>query len=234
MTWFIVYIVAVILVIPCIIYGSYATTHVQAIYDKYSRVGSKKYIAALELVQTVFEKENIDDVTIAEINGNLTDCYDPRHKVVKLSTSTIRSTSISALGVTAHELGHVLQDHKKTFLFRLRTACVPFINFVSRAFVPLLVIGSLLSFSFYIPVVGNIVCWISVGLYALSFIFYLITLPLEYDASKRALKILEEYDILDGSELNNAKMVLKAAISTYLRAAPLSISTNISTAICFL
>lgn len=215
MTWFIVYIVAIVLVIPCIIYGSYATTHVQAIYNKYSRVGSKKYIASVELAQTFFEKEGIDDVSVAEINGNLTDCYDSKHKVVKLSSSTIRSTSIAALGVTAHELGHVMQDHKKTFLFRFRTLFVPFVNFVSRAFVPLLVIGSLFSFTFYLPVVGNIICWISVGLYALSFIFYLITLPLEYNASKRAIKMLTDYDILDESEIAGAKSVLKAAISTY-------------------
>ena len=215
MSAYIVYIVAVALILPCIIYGSYATTHVQAVYNKYSKVASKKFIASVELATKILEKEGIDDVSVAEINGNLTDCYDPKHKVVKLSTNTIRSTSIAALGVTAHEFGHVIQDHKKTLLFRLRTACVPVLNFVSRAFVPILIIGTLFSFTFYLPTVGNIICWISVALYGLTFLFYLITLPLERDASKKALKILADYDILDSNELVGAKQVLSAAIMTY-------------------
>lgn len=223
MDWYIVYIVSVILIIPCLILGSISTTKVSTTFDKYSKILSRKGINSCELAQKIMNYAGIDDVDIAEINGKLTDCYDSKHKVVKLSSATIRSTSVAALGVTAHELGHAIQDHKKTFMFRLRRVLVPTFNFFSRAFVPLLVIGTLLSFVFYIPNVGDIVCWISVGMYAMSLIFHLITLPLEFDASKRALKLLEELEILERDELDGAKAVLRAAIYTYISALAVSL-----------
>lgn len=218
MDWFIVYIVATVLIFPCLIIGSYSTTKVNSTFDRYAKVLSKKGITSCEVAKILVEKFKLDDVSIAEINGKLTDCYDSKHKVIKLSSSVIRSSSLAAIGVTAHELGHAMQDKEKMSLFRFRNFFVPVANFFSRAFVPIMIVGTLLSFTFYIPYVGNIICWISVATYGLSFIFYLITVPLEKNASKRALKMLQEAEILDYTETKSAKSVLDAAFLTYIAA----------------
>ncbi len=223
MDWYIVYIVMSILVVPCLILGSICNARINIVFDKSSKILSRKNITAAELAVKLLEHAEIDNVDVAEINGKLTDCYDSKHKVVKLSTSVIRSSSVAALGITAHEIGHAVQDHKKMWLFRFRQTFVPIVNLVSRAFVPLIVVGTLLSFAFYLPTIGNIICWASAVLYGLSFLFYLITLPLERDASKKALKMLEELNALDNDELYTAKQVLKAALYTYLSAFTVSL-----------
>ncbi len=223
MEWYIVYIVMSLLIIPCLILGSFSNARVNAVFDKSSKILSRKGITSCELAEQMLSHAGIDDVSIAEINGKLSDCYDSKHKVVKLSTSVIRSSSVAALGITAHEIGHAVQDHKKMWLFRFRQTFVPIVNLVSRAFVPLIVVGTLLSFAFYLPMVGNIICWISAVLYGLSFLFYLITLPLERDASKKALQLLEELNALDNDELYTAKAVLRTALYTYLSAFTISL-----------
>ena len=162
------------------------------------------------------ELAGIEGVDIVQINGRFTDCYDPRHKVVKLSTATYGSSSVAALGVCAHEVGHAIQDAKGSFLFRLRLALVPVINFVSKLFVPLVLFGSILSFVLYIESVGYYITIAAVILYGASMIFYMLTLPLEYDASKKAVQLLRDTGTLTGGELDSAKKVLKAAIQTYV------------------
>lgn len=223
MDLYIVYIVMSILIIPCLILGSFCNARVHSVFERNSKINSRKGITGVELAEKMLNHAGIDDVDIAEINGRLSDCYDPKHKVVKLSSAVIRSSSVAALGITAHEIGHAVQDHKNMWLFRFRKIFVPIVNFVSRAFVPLVVVGTLLSFAFYLPEVGNIICWISAGLYGLSFLFYLITLPLERDASKKALKMLEELGVLENDELYAAKNVLRTALYTYLSAFTISL-----------
>ena len=138
------------------------------------------------------------------------------YQVVKLSKATYSSVSIAALGVVAHEVGHAIQDHKNMTLFKIREFLVPVVNFISRAYVPLILIGSLLSFTFYIPTVGFAICWASVALYGASLLFNFATLGIEKDASKKALDLMAETDYFSNEELRHAKQVLQAAIGTYI------------------
>ncbi len=223
MDWSIVYIVAALLILPAFIYGGISQVSATNTYDKYSTAMSESGITASELAKKLLDQAGIKGVDVVKINGSMTDCYDPRHKVVKLSSTTYDSSSISALGVCAHEVGHALQDANKSFLFRLRIALVPVVNFLSRMFIPLVLLGSILSFAVQIEAVGFYITWAAVIMYGASMIFYLVTLPLEHDASKKALQMLRETGTLNGSELSSANKVLKAAIQTYISALVTSI-----------
>lgn len=216
MNWTLVYILAAVLLLPAFIYGGLSQIMATSTFERYSKIAAHSGITANELTKKLLEISGIEGVDVIKIDGRLTDCYDPRHKVVKLSTATYDSASVSALGVCAHEVGHAIQDAKGSFLFRLRIALVPVINFMSKLFLPLILLGSILSFALYIESIGYYITLASVVLYGASMLFYMITLPLEYDASKRALQILRETGTLTGSELDSAKKVLKAAIQTYV------------------
>ncbi len=218
MDWTLLYIITIILILPCFIYGVITQNGVYSTFEKFSKVSAKSGITASELSQKLLNASGIDNVEVVNIDGKLTDCYDSKHKVVKLSTSTYLSSSVSALGVCAHEIGHAVQDKNKNVLFKIRTFLVPILNFFTRAFVPLILIGSILSFGFYLVSIGYYIIWASVILYGLSFLFYLVTLSLEFDASKKALKLLEETGTLDSEELDQAKKVLSAAAKTYIAA----------------
>lgn len=216
--WYIVYFLSIVLFIPSLILGVVSQNKTVSTFEKYSKYTTLCKITASELSLVLLANAGIKDVKIEQINGKLTDCYDPRNKVLKLSSSTINSTSVAALGVCAHEVGHAIQHNRNMFVFRLRTILVPIMNFFSRAFCPLVLIGSLLSFTFYLPNIGLVILWGSVISYGLSFLFYLVTLPLEYDASKRAGEILEKCDCFTPEEIEGSKKVLNAAIWTYISA----------------
>lgn len=216
MDWITLYIVATILILPSLIYGTYAQNAVHSTFERYSKEASNCNLSASELCEMLLEKAGIDDVDVELINGKLTDCYDSKHKVVKLSESTYNSISVASLGVASHEIGHAIQDHNKSFLFRLRIFLVPILNFASRAFIPLILLGSILGFTFGIPVVGY---WVTMGsliLYGGSTLFSLLTLPLEFDASKKALKMLKDLNIMSETELEKTKKVLSCAAQTYV------------------
>ena len=216
MDWILVYIVAAILILPAFIYGGISQIMATNTFDKYSKNLAQSGITASELAKKLLENAGITDVEVVKIDGRLTDCYDPRHKVVKLSSATYDSSSIAALGVCAHEVGHAVQDAKGTFLFRLRSAVVPVVNFLSKLYLPLVLIGSIFGFALMIEPLGYYLVWAAVIMYGANTIFYFITLPLEHDASKRALQMLRETETLNGSELASANNVLKAAIQTYI------------------
>lgn len=218
MDWSLVYIIAAILILPAFIYGGISQIAANNAFEKYSKSIAHSGITASELTKKLLEAQGITNVEVVRINGRLTDCYDPVHKVVKLSDATYNSSSIAALGVCAHEVGHAVQDARKTFLFRLRIFLVPIVNFMSRLYIPLIFAGSILSFMLYIETIGYYLCWAAVIMYAASMLFYLVTLPLEHDASKRAAQMLRETGTLTGGELDSAKVVLKAAIQTYVAA----------------
>lgn len=218
MDWMLIYIIAAVLIIPIFIYGLISQANVNATFEKYSKKLADNGITASELAEKLLESQNITNVKVFRINGKLTDCYDPRNKVVKLSDEVYNSSSISALGVCAHEIGHACQDAQKNFLFRLRQMVIPVTNFITRAFIPLILIGAVLNSMFYLPIVGYYITLSSVILYGASLLVYFVTLPLEYDASKKALVMLEKNEILSRDDLNCARAVLKAAIHTYIAA----------------
>lgn len=216
--WYVVYIASIFLFVPSLILGYIAQRKTVTTFDKYSKYKSVCGITAADFANILLSKAGINDVEIVKVNGKLTDCYDPSNKVLKLSESTYNSVSMASLGVCAHEVGHAIQHHEKMAVFSIRSAIVPVMNLFSKAFFPLVIIGSLLSFTFNLPNIGIYILWGSVIMYGLSFVFYLVTLPLEYDASNRAIKLLKDCSFFLPEEIAISKKVLNAAIWTYITA----------------
>jgi len=216
--WYVVYIASILLFFPSLILGYIAQRKTEKVFNEYSKYKCLCGVNSSELSSILLSKAGITDVEIVPINGKLTDCYDPSNKILRLSDSTRNSQSIAALGVCAHEVGHAIQHHNKMTFFTIRLIIAPISNFFSKAFFPLMIIGSLLSFTFNLPNIGIYVLWFSVIMYGLSFVFYLVTLPLEYDASKKAVAILNDCSFFVPEEVQAAKKVLKAAIWTYVSA----------------
>lgn len=216
MDWVTIYIITALSILPVFIYGLISQSRVQSTFEKYSKefAGNKP---ASETTHEILSRAGITNVDIVRINGKLTDCYDSHHKVIKLSSGVFDSNSIAALGIAAHEAGHAIQDSKKNFIFRARQIIIPITNFISRAFIPLLFIGAILNYMFFLPIIGYYTTIISVILYGGSLLVYFVTLPLEYDASKKALILLSESGFSE-DELTGTKKVLNAAIHTYISA----------------
>lgn len=216
MDWITIYIIAGILILPVFIYGSYCQIKIDKVYDEYIRVNAQSGVCAAEMAYKMLAKAGISNVNVVKSNGKLTDCYDPRHRIIKLSKEVYYSSSIAALGVAAHEVGHAIQHHKKSPLFMVRRAISPFVGFISRAFLPLVLLGSLFNIMLFLPTIGYYTVFGSLIFYGASLIFEIVTLPLEFNASKRALEYLKETDTLSDYELSKAKQVLSAAAQTYV------------------
>lgn len=204
-----------LLIIPGLILSVIAQVAVQNAYNKYSRIRAKSGVTADALAEKLLY-ENGCNVSIHPIKGNLTDNYNPRNKTLSLSQSTYGRNSVAALGVAAHEVGHAVQDEKHYVLLKFRSAIVPVVNFGSGLAVPLVILGVLLELFIENPTVGSFFITLGIAAYALATVFSLITLPVEINASRRAMHMLSESGALDGEELHGAKKVLTAAAMTYL------------------
>lgn len=195
-----------ILVIPGLLLGLYAQFKVKSTFDRYSRIRTKSGLTAEQAARALLSRGGSTNVTISRVNGSLTDHYDPSSKTLRLSDSVYGSDSVAAVGVAAHECGHALQEHDGYGLLKLRTALVPVVNIGSSLYLPIFMAGLLFSWE-PLQMVG-ILC------FGLTLLFSLVTLPVEINASKRALGMLE--GVLDAEELQGAKAVLSAAALTYL------------------
>ena len=195
-----------ILVIPGLLLGLYAQFKVKSTFARYSRVRTKTGLTAEAAARMLLSRGGSTNVTISRVNGSLTDHYDPSSKTLRLSDSVYGSDSVAAVGVAAHECGHALQEHDGYGLLKLRTALVPVVNIGSSLYLPIFMAGLLFSWE-PLQMVG-ILC------FGLTLLFSLVTLPVEINASKRALGMLE--GVLDAEELQGAKAVLSAAALTYL------------------
>lgn len=195
-----------ILVIPGLLLGLYAQFKVKSTFDRYSRVRTKSGLTAEAAARMLLSRGGSTNVTISRVNGSLTDHYDPSSKTLRLSDSVYGSDSVAAVGVAAHECGHALQEHDGYGLLKLRTALVPVVNIGSSLYLPIFMAGLLFSWE-PLQMVG-ILC------FGLTLLFSLVTLPVEINASKRALGMLE--GVLDAEELQGARAVLSAAALTYL------------------
>lgn len=211
-----------IFVLPALLLSLWAQAKVKSSFSKYDKVLSKRNITGAQAAKYLLQKNGITDVKIAHINGNLTDNYNPLNKVLSLSDSTYSSTSIAAIGVAAHETGHAIQHAFSYKPLNFRKSLVPVANIGSQ-FGPSLVIFGLIfgasaqaaeSYS-----LANLITQIGILLFSLSVLFYLVTLPVEFNASKRALEILESSNTLDSEELKATKKVLSAAAMTYVASA---------------
>ena len=210
--WDPTYILVVIGAIICMI----ASAKVKTTFNKYSQYRSYSGMNGAQVAQRVLEAAGIYDVTVRHVSGNLTDHYDPSTKTVNLSDPVYNSYSVAALGVAAHECGHAIQDAESYAPLKIRGAIVPVVNFGATISWPLILIGIVLGGSRTLIMLG-------VLLFSLTVIFQLVTLPVEFNASSRALKILGNSHILYDDEISGARKVLTAAALTYVAAAASSI-----------
>jgi Zn-dependent membrane protease YugP len=187
-----------------------ASINVNRTYKRYSKIGNSRGITSQQAAEAILHSAGIYDVRIERIKGNLTDHYSPNEKVLRLSDSVYGSTSVAAIGVAAHECGHAIQHQVGYAPLKLRSASVPIANIGSILSWPLILIGLLLG-SFGLAQIG-------VFLFVFVVAFQLITLPVEFDASSRALKVLNQQNMLFGDEMSGARKVLKAAALTYVAA----------------
>lgn len=210
-----------ILVLPAIILAVIAQGKVSSTFDKYSRVPSRIGMTGAEAARRIMELNGIYDVSIERVAGNLTDHYDPSKKVLRLSDNVYSSSSIAAIGVAAHETGHAIQHARGYAPLSLRSIMVPAVNFGSRLFLPLILLGLLFSFS---SAMGNSLITLGIILFGITVLFTLVTLPVEFNASKRAIACLTESRILYDDEVDGAKKVLSAAAMTYVASAAMAIA----------
>lgn len=205
-----------ILLLPAIIIAFWAQTKVSSTYKKYRTVRTMNGYTGENVARMMLDSAGLYDVPVVETRGELTDHYDPRSRVVRLSTDIFHGSSIAAAGVAAHEVGHAMQHQEKYKPLVLRTSMATAVNFSSQASIFIFMIGLIFS----IPMLTNI----GIIFFTVAVFYQIITLPVEFNASRRALKILESRNILYGNEVNGAKNVLSAAAMTYVAAALMSIS----------
>ena len=206
-----------ILVIIGAVLSMAASAKVNSTFNKYSKVRSMTGMTGEDAAKRLLNSQGIYDVTVRPVKGQLTDHYDPRTKTVNLSESVFHSTSVAAIGVAADECGHAMQDNVGYVPLKLRGAIVPVANIGSQAAFPLIIIGVL------IGGMGSPLVNIGLILFSLAVIFQLITLPVELNASRRAITLLDQVGILGGQEVNQTRKVLGAAALTYVAALAASV-----------
>lgn len=215
------YMVAMLLLVAAIILSMYSQFKVNSTFKKYSEIPSRRGYTGADVARQLLFNAGITDVEVEPIKGSLTDHYDPKSKKLRLSEPVYSSRSIAALGVAAHETGHAIQDNVGYVPLKVRTGIYPAVNFSSKLAMPLIILGLIIgSFSrFYnIALFGTL-------LYAVVVLFQLVTLPVEFNASSRAMKNLKNYGYLDEDEVPGARKVLSAAALTYVAAAAASLAT---------
>lgn len=200
----------VTLVIPAILLGVIAQISVSTTFNKYSKKLSRRGITAAEAATRILRDNGLSHIRVERIGGNLTDHFDPKNNVIRLSDSVCDSTSIAAIGVAAHEAGHAVQHATNYIPIKIRNSIVPVANLGSRLAPLLIIFGLVLSFE---PLV-----WIGIILYSAMALFQLVTLPVELNASRRATKTITNMMLLDDEEVKGAKKVLTAAALTYVAA----------------
>lgn len=211
----------IIFMLPVYIFTLFASIMVKSTFRKYSHVHSNQNITGREAARRVLDANGLYDVRIEKISGELTDHFDPRSNVIRLSESVYDSTSTASIGVACHEVGHAIQFANGYIPIKIRNAIIPITNIGSTLSMPLILIGILLS------AIGEqfaIIAYIGLILFGFCVLFQLVTLPVEFNASNRAVKSLKNMAILDSSELVGAKKVLIAAAMTYVAALATSIA----------
>lgn len=204
------------LVVPAFIFSLYAQFKVKSTFDKYSQYRNWRGITGAEMAREILWKNGLHDVQVVGISGHLTDHYDPRSKVVRLSESVFSGTSIAAIGVAAHETGHALQHKEKYLPLTLRASLVPVASFGSSLGPYLAIFGIIFNYGVLIN--------LGLVLFAGAVAFYLITLPVEFNASKRAIEFLESSNSFTSEEIKPVKKVLGAAAMTYVASAAVAMA----------
>lgn len=202
-----------------------ASSKVKTTYAKFGKVGNHGGMTAMQAARTILDNAGLRQIRIERIAGDLTDHYSPKELVLRLSDTTINSNSIAAIGVAAHECGHAIQHAKKYVPLTVRNSIVPVVNIGSKLSWPMIMIGLLFGVTGFLD--------LGIVFFSLSLLFQLITLPVEFNASSRALKILKDSNMLYEEELKGAKKVLSAAAMTYVAAAIASLLSLLRLIILF-
>ncbi len=215
-----------ILVLIGVIISLWASAKVKTTYAKYSRVRSMSGMTGAQAAERILYSAGIYDVRIEHVRGDLTDHYDPRNRVLRLSDTVYGSTSVAAIGVAAHECGHAVQDQKDYAPLRIRNSLVPVANFGTMAAWPILIVGLIFGYN-------STLIHLGILLFSLGVLFQLVTLPVEFDASRRAIEMLGSQGILYGDEVGQTRKVLSAAAMTYVAAAAAAILSLLRLLILF-
>lgn len=210
----------ILLVMPAVLFAAWASSHVNSTFEKYSRQFNSRHLTGAQAARFVLDRSGLRDVRIERVSGNLTDHYDPKSNVIRLSESVYDSSSSAAVGVACHEAGHAIQHAENYAPVKIRAAIIPITNIGSRLAVPLIVLGLILSAT---DAVWANIAYVGIACFGLSTVFQLVTLPTEFNASKRALACIEDGNLLIGEELEGAKKVLSAAALTYVAALAVSL-----------
>lgn len=209
-----------VLVLPAVLFAMWASQRVNSTYQKYQKQQNSRNITGAQAARYILDQNGLFHVGIEPVAGNLTDHYDPKANIIRLSEGVYHSTSTAAVGVACHEAGHAVQYAENYVPVKIRSAIIPVTNFGSKLSMPLILLGLVLGA--WIPGFTWI-AYVGVACFALSTVFQLVTLPTEFDASRRAMKGIEQQQLLYGEELKGARKVLSAAALTYVAA--LAVST---------
>lgn len=204
--------------IPCLILSLYCSAKVNSTFNKYSKVANRRGLTGAQAAHQVLSSNGVTGVKIEPVSGNLTDHFDPRTNTIRLSESVFNSSTVAAVGVAAHEAGHAVQHAQGYMPNKIRSAIVPVANFGSKLSWILIFVG------FLLPVQYNFVITLGIVFFSFSVLFTLVTLPVEFNASKRALETIKGTNLLYEDEYSGAKKTLSAAAMTYVAAAATAIA----------
>ena len=211
----------VVLVLPCVIFSLWASSSVNSTFKKYSQQLSVRHITGAQAAQRVLSHNGVTGVRIERISGNLTDHYDPTTNVIRLSDSVYDATSTAAIGVACHEAGHAVQYAQNYAPIKLRAAIIPLTNFGSKIAMPLILLGLVMTF---LGSLSTILVYLGIACFGLSLVFQLVTLPVEFNASRRAMNAIEDAGLLTDEEQQGARKTLRAAAMTYVAATAVSLA----------
>jgi Zn-dependent membrane protease YugP len=210
-----------IFALPALLLAFYAQMHVRSTYERYSRKPNQRGLSGYEAARILLRSAGLDHIRVEQAPGKLSDNYDPKNNVLRLSQGVGQSRSVASLGIVAHEVGHAMQDAANYGPLRVRSGLVPAVQIGSWLGPIIFFIGFFLS-----GFTGSTaIAWFGLFLFAGTVVFALVTLPVEFNASKRALQLLHSYQLADGRELQEAKKVLDAAALTYVAALAQALST---------
>ncbi|MCB0282972.1 MAG: zinc metallopeptidase [Calditrichae bacterium] len=212
---FFLYDPTMVLLIPAVLFALWAQMKVKSAYRKYTQIRSAQGFSGAKVAESILRQNGIYDVKVEAVNGELSDHYDPRTKTVRLSEHNFQGNSLSALAIAAHEVGHAIQDKEAYAMLRLRHSILPVTNIASFAAFPLFLIGLFMS--------SPMLMDLGIFFFGAVVLFHLVTLPVEFNASSRAMAILKNNGYLVTQELDGAKKVLNAAALTYVAAASMAL-----------
>lgn len=211
----------VVLVLPCLILSLWASANVNSTFKRYAKQFSSRRITGADAARRVLSANGVHGVRIDRVSGNLTDHYDPKTNVIRLSDSVYDSTSTAAIGVACHEAGHAVQYAENYAPIKLRAAIIPITNFGSKLAMPLILLGILCGF---LGEFSTMLVYLGIAAFGLSLVFQLVTLPVEFNASRRAMRAIEDTNILTTEEQKGARKTLTAAAMTYVAATAVALA----------